>query len=218
MAVKNFFTQLAAACMVPGAEVHVNDLPHGPSNEWHVNFCAGSIIPRGHMPSDVFTKALGEMDINLYVSWTDAIPNVVSDSLASGIPVITSDTSPWFDTSPLLRDLLVEARSDDPHAIYQRMLRALEFVTEHREVFLSEVKSMMSSSHHEAMASWKCFIGGMVHGTGMCRAQDGKCKATRLNAAAQYERDQRAASLQASSFFDKWQSVHVKQAIYEEGT
>ena len=212
LAVKNFFTQRAAACMMAGAEVHVNGLPPGPWNEWHVNFCAGTIIIRGHMPSDVFTKELGEMDINLYVSWTDAVPNVVSNSLASGVPVITSDTSPWFDASPLLRDLLVEARVDDPHAIYQRMLRAVEFVTEHRAEFLSEVNSMMFSSHREAMASWKCFIGGVIRGTGMCRTRDGKCEATRLNAAAQHEGDQRTAVSQASSFFDKWQDVLVKHA------
>eukprot|EP01049_Picozoa_sp_SAG25_P025207 SAG25_NODE_11830_length_294_cov_0.784615_1_plen_98_part_11 len=98
------------------------------------------------------------MHVNLYVSWTDAVPNVVSNSLASGVPVITSDTSPWFDTSPRLKSLLVEPRSDDPRAIYRRMLRAVAFVADHRATFLSEVEAMLSSSHASAVGAWTCFI------------------------------------------------------------
>jgi hypothetical protein len=204
LAVKNFFTQLSAACMVPGAEVHVSSLPGGPYNEWH-HYCVSSIIVRGWLPSDRFTAALGEMHVNLYVSWTDAVPNVVSNSLARGVPVITSDTSPWFDTSPRLKSLLVEPRSDDPRAIYRRMLRAVAFVADHRATFLSEVEAMLSSSHASAVGAWTCFIKGLSSGNGTCKARDGTCATIRLNPAAQYTEEQGAASKQSDTLAEHWQ-------------
>tara|TARA_Y100000817_G_scaffold212879_1_gene167274 strand:+ start:973 stop:3195 length:2223 start_codon:yes stop_codon:yes gene_type:complete len=168
LAVKNFFTQLAAACMVPGAEIHVNFLPPGPWATWHPNFCVGNIITRGVMKSDEFSAALATMHVNLYVSWTDAVPNVVADSLAARVPVIIADTTPWFDTSPLLSHLLVEPRSDDPLAIYRRTLRVIAFVRDYADLFLNAVDKMLRASHEAAVSSWLCYARGLVKGELWC--------------------------------------------------
>jgi hypothetical protein len=172
LAVKNFFTQISAACMFPGAELHVNDLPAGPWHEWYLNYCLGRIVVHGHMDSVTFARWLGKMHVNMYVSWTDAVPNVVVDSLAAGVPVIVSDTSPWFDGSPELKDLLVEPRSDDPGAIYRRVVRTLAFARDHRPTFTRLVKDMMERSRARAVASWDCFLDGLAAGEGiMCPAE-----------------------------------------------
>ena len=85
------------------------------------------------------------------------------------MPVITSDTSPWFDGSPELKDLLVEPRSDDPNAIYLRAVRALAFVQAKRPEFERLAQQMLTTSHARAVASWNCFIGGLKAETGiMC--------------------------------------------------
>jgi hypothetical protein len=211
VAVKNFFTQLSAACMIPGAEVHVSSLPFEQLRlSWH-HYCVGNIIVRGMLPSDQFTKALGEMHVNLYVSWTDAVPNVVPSSLARGVPVITSDTSPWFDSSPRLKSLLVEPRSDDPRAIYRRMMRVLAFVADHRATFLSDVAAMLSWRHTAAMASWTCFIDGLAAGNATCTKQDGTCTAIRLNPADQHQQEQSTASKESDSLLNQWQHEPILQ-------
>ena len=121
------------------------------------------------MDSVTFARWLGKMHVNMYVSWTDAVPNVVVDSLAAGVPVIVSDTSPWFDGSPELKDLLVEPRSDDPGAIYRRVVRTLAFARDHRPTFTRLVKDMLERSRARAVASWDCFLNGLAAGGGiMC--------------------------------------------------
>lgn len=160
-AVKNFFTQISAACMVHGAEVHVTALPPGPDKHWYLKMCAGKIIQHGHVSSDKFTELLGRMDINLYVSWTDAVPNVVGDSLSARVPVLTSDTTPWFDQAPNLRQLLVEPRIDDPSAIYNRILRVIAYVREFPDEFGSAVSDMLYQKHALAVLTWTCFAANL---------------------------------------------------------
>ena len=168
--VKNFFTQMSAACMFPGAEIHLNTLPDQSAfKDWYLNFCTSRIVVHGKTESSTFTHLLGKMHLNLYVSNTEAVPNVVVNSLSAGVPVITSDTSPWFDGSPELKDLLVEPRIDDPHAIYRRAVRVLAFAQTKRPHFERLVKEMLAMSHKRAMASWNCFLRGLKMETGiMC--------------------------------------------------
>lgn len=164
-AVKNFYTQVSAACMVDGAEVHVTDVPDGMQPQSYLQLCAGKIVKHGKLSSPAFTQLLGQMDINLCVSWTDAVPNVIGNSLSARVPVVASDTTPWFDSAPALRSLLVESRVDDPSAIYRRIMRVLHYVREHPDDFTNDVSDMLYSAHVLAVNSWTCFIRDLACAT-----------------------------------------------------
>ena len=213
LAVKNFWTQIAAACMVPGAEIHVNVLPAGPWQKWHLNYCSSRVVKHGNMKSVVFEKALKTMHLNMYASWTDAVPNVVGDSLAAGVPVILGDTTPWLDTSPLLRELLVEARTDDPNALYRRMLRVITFVARHESTFLHEVRKMLTSSNTRAMLAWGCFVRGLAQRKRSCLVFNGTsdtseavCRDIVANPAQEFGIDKLMAASEAETLFTHYYS------------
>lgn len=179
LTVKNYFTQIGAACMFQDAEVHVNTLlPYGMTaidgKRWHINRCRSSIVEHGMLPSHVFQKELTTMDVNMYVSWTDAVPNVVLDSLAAGVPVITSDVTGIFDYSPMLKALLVESRIDDPNAIYQRTVKVLAFIKDNRKEFEAAVETLFITLREKTFASWGCFLNSTQVDM-KCSDKAGKC-------------------------------------------
>ena len=176
LAVKNFFTQFSAACMFDDADIFVNQLKLSSDVTVPQEFCLGTIEETGMLTSADFTAALGEFDVNLHVSWTDAVPNAILNSLAHGVPIITSDTSSIFVDSEFLKDLLVEPRIDDPNSIYERAKRAVAFVNENRTVFLSEVDKLFTALDAKAVESWSCFLQS-THGESMCLNERNECVA-----------------------------------------
>jgi hypothetical protein len=180
LAVKNYFTQIGAACMFRDVEIHVNEvLPAvlaGQNVEgWYISRCGSRIVEHGVLKSSIFRKELSTFDINLYVSWTDAVPNVVLDSLAAGVPVIVSDVTSIFDSSPKLKSLLVESRIDDPRAIYRRTVHVLEYVKQHKAEFRADILDLFKFLRAKAFNTWRCFLNSTVVDMKCADEASGEC-------------------------------------------
>ena len=161
MSVKNFWPQISAACMIEGAEVHINvdsERFAGLKSYTAVSRCKGKLVNHKNLGPDIFLSLLRTMDVNLYVTITDALPNVVLDSLAAGIPAVSSDVSDIFARSSLLREKLVEKRIDDPIAIRDKILEAWSFRTESPEMFLSETKKCLMDLDIASRSQWSDLI------------------------------------------------------------
>jgi hypothetical protein len=162
LAVKNWFSQAAAACMITGAVIYVTEVP-AHDFSWYLRRCRAKLVPLGHLDASTFRRKLGTMHINLYLSWTDALPNVVVDSLSSGVPVLVGDTTSLFtDTDPTtvaLKRMLVECRSEDPVAIRDRLIRTLEYVNDHPRMWKRTVRMYLQRLHGAAMQQWTTLVG-----------------------------------------------------------
>ena len=101
------------------------------------------------------------MDINMYISTTEALPNVATDSLSAGVPVLLSDTTELFYSSETLHRFLVVDRIDDPVAIRDTLINAFRFSIEHKEEFRSEVTKVIHTCETKAMAQWSAVMNAM---------------------------------------------------------
>ena len=97
----------------------------------------------------------------MYISITEAAPNVVVDSLSAGVPVLVSDTTELLDTSELLRRLLVVDRIDDPVTMRDALVKAFRFSTEHRVSFQSEVAKVLFEYDRQTTAQWSAALDAM---------------------------------------------------------
>lgn len=156
-AVKNFWPQISSACMFNDTEIHVSIDQETLSRlvrETHLSFCNSRIVNHGIVNPTVFDFILREMDLNLYISATDALPNVVLDSLSRGIPILTSDTSEIFFGSPL-KSYCVVHRIEDPHAIFDAINALWEFSRLQPVKFREDVSSLLQSLRERSEISWK---------------------------------------------------------------
>lgn len=112
---RNILNQVIGALMIPGAEAHVNELKE-------VDFIDNKrVIRHGFLPKKEFLQIFSQMDINLYVSFTDCFPMTLIESMQYGIPAIASDTSAVYSFSPYLREALVVSTVDSPIGIAEKI-------------------------------------------------------------------------------------------------
>lgn len=168
--VKNFWPQISAACMLEGVEIHTTGVNRKSFNwlisETHLRLCRGKIFQHTDITSTTFEWLLAQMDINMYISITEAVPNVVTDSLSAGIPVLLSDTTEVLNQSETLRRFLVVNRIDDQVAIRDALIKAFRFSIEHKEEFRSEVTKITRAHNTKVMAQWSALTKAME--TGKC--------------------------------------------------
>ena len=119
---KNVVTQLAAACSIENAVVHHLELGFVVPFAEH---CRAELRPHKSRSSVFFRRLLSQMDINMYISLNECQPMVVLESLAAGVPCITSDTSVIFQSDPFLHQLLVCPNQDAADAILECLSRVV---------------------------------------------------------------------------------------------
>ena len=97
-------------------------------------------------------------------------------SLAFGVPVISGDTTSIYESSPFLKELLVEPRIDDQVAIYERAASALKFLqsTKNRERYDKEIERLFTTLDRKAKESWGCLLQSK-YGAPTCIDQQGNC-------------------------------------------
>ena len=149
--IKNFIVQVAAACMVEHAIIHVIQLPKAR----YFEHCQNQIIEHGVMPRAKFLDLMAQMDITLYISLSECYPMTVIESLAAGVPCITSDTSSIFDADPVLKDQLVVRAHDNPTAIH----RHIQDVLTNYQAILSRQNYHLRWLNELAHVQWKFFLG-----------------------------------------------------------
>jgi glycosyltransferase involved in cell wall biosynthesis len=120
---KNYYTQLMAALMISDARVHVI---HYPDTTELVRPYRNRIVDHGYLNTDEFLSLSAQMDLNLYVSLSECWPEAVIESLALGVPCITSHTSEIFQYDEYLFNKLVETALDNPNRIAERIRGVLE--------------------------------------------------------------------------------------------
>ncbi len=117
---KNAHTQFMAAAMLADAEVHANELPELSYLQHTLR-----IVTHGDLAHGAFLRALGEMDLNLYVSLSECYPMVVAESLIRGVPCLTSRSHEIFAHDEELGRRLIVSAHDNPAAIAEQAERVL---------------------------------------------------------------------------------------------
>jgi glycosyltransferase involved in cell wall biosynthesis len=120
---KNYYTQLMAARMISDARVHVM---HSPGQPELLRPFHGRIVNHGFLGPDEFLCLLRQMDLNLYVSLSECWPGVVVESIAQGVPCITSHTHEIFQYDQYLFKKLVVSALDNPLAISEKIRSVLD--------------------------------------------------------------------------------------------
>ncbi len=123
---KNQFTQLAACSKVPKATVEV--LPGSKRVEDFASAFGLVLINHGEipLPKPQFINLLGNMDVNLYVTFAECAPMIPLESYALGVPCLTGCNHHYFEEFPDLREALVVKRPDDASHITAKLLHVLE--------------------------------------------------------------------------------------------
>lgn len=118
---KNFYTQVLAALMVPDAVVHV-------TNAKELGFLGQSdrIVAHGFLPHEDFVRVLGQMHLNLHVTFSEGCGGqVLMESCAQGVPCLSALNSDFFELNPGLERALVVQMADDAYSIAQKIQQVL---------------------------------------------------------------------------------------------
>jgi glycosyltransferase involved in cell wall biosynthesis len=112
---RNILNQVIAALMIPNSEIHVNEIGD-------FDFVDEKrVVVHGFLPKAEFNKVMAEMDLNLYVSFTDCFPMTLIESMELGIPAIASDTSDVYSFDKKIKDRLVVSTIDGPLGIKEKI-------------------------------------------------------------------------------------------------
>ncbi len=122
---KNLHNQVAAALLVKDSEIHL----WGNSKDFEFWNSKDRIVTHPHSSHSDFLKALGSCDASLYLSFSESWGQVITESLAMGIPCLCSDNNGIFDDNEELKQLLVVSSNDNPALIAER----LKFVLSKKE-------------------------------------------------------------------------------------
>lgn len=119
---KNVHAQVAAALLVDEAVVHVpEDLD---VSYWD---CEHRLVRHPTLLShDAFTAVLGDMDVNLHLSFSESWGQVTAESLARGIPCLTAPRSGIYDHDAVLREVLVSDHFDNPWELSRHIHAVLD--------------------------------------------------------------------------------------------
>lgn len=119
---KNIYNQVAAALMVPDATVHMKEPYHASylGNAERIAF-----HPHASQRKD-FLSLVGSMTANLYVTYSECWGQLVTESLALGVPCLASDVSAVLDFDPEMKRRLVVTELDNDFAIYEKLCEVLE--------------------------------------------------------------------------------------------
>jgi glycosyltransferase involved in cell wall biosynthesis len=119
---KNLYNMVSAALLNKDAIVHMK-------KKYLSDYLDNSERIKFHDTSKnktEFLKILGGMSINLYVSFSECWGQLVSESLAMGVPCLSSDVSAVLDFDEDLKKLLIVKEFDNDFAIYKKTKEVIE--------------------------------------------------------------------------------------------
>jgi hypothetical protein len=147
---KNVETQLIAALLVPGAEVHTIE----PVKAAYLQAESHRVHSHGLKPRPEFLELLRTMHAATYVSLVECYPMTVLESIFSGVICVTSNTSVLFDDVPELHEALVVAHHDSPAAIARKISGALE----QRDTLIPRAQAHLQELNVRAEQRWNEFL------------------------------------------------------------
>lgn len=120
--IKNYHNMIFSAYMKEESKIHValvKDIQYIPD--------MSRIVSHGLIPQEKFIDVLGSMTLNLHTTFSEASGGLVcSESIAQGVPCISSYTSSFFDYDEELKKKLVVDGYDDSWHIYQKIESVLK--------------------------------------------------------------------------------------------
>lgn len=154
--IKNAINQIAGACMLKGAVVHITNIPEDAA-PYLPRLCSEvTIVQHGFMKHLDLQILLSSMDLTLYISLTECFPMLVLESISVGTPCLTSDTSVVYDKDPYLHEMLVISKHDDAGAIHQ----AISNVKSNLATIEKALPSCLDTINLLSRATWRTFLGG----------------------------------------------------------
>lgn len=147
---KNVETQLIAALMVPGTQVHTLE----PVRAEYLERDRHRFIEHGLMPHPKFVRLLSTMQATCYVSLVECYPMTVLESIFCGAVCLTSMTSRIFEDDLELQKLLVVEEHDSPAAIARKLGLALEG----REQIIPRAQAYLNQLNERAERRWYEFL------------------------------------------------------------
>lgn len=145
---RNITNQVVGALMVPGTEIHVNEIGN------HKFLDNNRINVHGILPKEEFHKIFSKMDINLYISLTECFPMVGIESMQYGIPCLLSDTSDVYAFDKKLKQSLTVTTIDGPLGIRKKIE---EVIKDYDEV-QSQIVNYLPKLKKEVEESIKEFL------------------------------------------------------------
>lgn len=118
---KNTYNQVSAGLLISDAKIHVLD-----KNSFAFLHADERIQVHPRMDHERFRNLLGSMTINSHISFSESWGQIVSESLALGVPCITSDNNGILDYSTYLQQKLIVQQYDNPEKIADRMADVIE--------------------------------------------------------------------------------------------
>ncbi|MBX7180493.1 MAG: glycosyltransferase [Bacteroidia bacterium] len=147
---KNIHNQVAAALLVKNSKVFV----WGNEQDFKIWNAGDRIVYQNHSGHADFLKVLSQCDATMYLSFSESWGQIITESLALGIPCLCSDTNPILDTNPALKEFLTISANDNPFLISQR----LEQVLEKGEAWKTEMKNQVVFLNQLAEEKKEAFI------------------------------------------------------------
>jgi hypothetical protein len=119
---KNVFNQVAASLLIPSSVVHVLNF----KTENLIRDPTRIINHANHLNHSDFLRLLAATKINLYVSFSESWGQVVTESMALGIPCLAAASSSVLAQYPPLAKFLGVAETDNPNAIANQIKFVME--------------------------------------------------------------------------------------------
>ena len=119
---KNIHNQVAAALLIEGATVHVSGNPD--VAYWG---CDHRVVPHPRsMAHRDYVSLLGQMDVNLHLSFSESWGQLTAESLAMGVPCLIANHSDVYDYDLTLRRRLVSENFDNPYELSNEVASVME--------------------------------------------------------------------------------------------
>jgi glycosyltransferase involved in cell wall biosynthesis len=118
---KNTFNQVSAGLLIKNARIHVLK-----SNSYNFLQSDDRIVAHPHMPHQNFIELLSSMSVNTHISFSESWGQIVTESLAMGVPCLTSNNNGIFDFDDYLAEKLIVDQFDNPIAIAAKIKIVLE--------------------------------------------------------------------------------------------
>jgi hypothetical protein len=147
---KNVHNQVAAALLIDGATVHV-------AGKLRLDYWGRHHRLVRHpalLPHRDYVDLLGQMDLNLHLSFSESWGQVAAESLAMRVPCMIANHSDIYDHDPVLRERLVSGSFDDPDQLSREIRAALH----DREALAERGRTCVAALNRRADAQLREFL------------------------------------------------------------
>lgn len=77
------------------------------------------------MPHRDYVSLLGQMDINLHLSFSESWGQITAESVAMGVPCMIANHSDIYDYDTILKNTLVSHNFDNPYELSNEIARVM---------------------------------------------------------------------------------------------